>query len=447
MKKLTYILVLCIYPLLNAFAQEKIVIDEVIAVVATQPVYYSDFQDQLSQYKAQGNEITKELESTILENILMQKLLVYKAKEDSIVVTDDEIDMQVNNRLKYFLDQVGGDETKLEDYFKKSIKEIKEEMRKPLKDQLLSQRARWAVVDGIKLTPGDVKDFYASIPTDSLPKIGDQIQVAQILKFPTPSSEAIQNTIDKLNEYKKRIANGEDFETLALIYSTDPGSASNGGLYKGIKKGMFVKEFEDVMYSLEIGQISEPFKTEYGYHIVKLEAREGEVVDVRHILLSPNIDANQLNEAKLVLDSLKTHITNGKYSFEEAALKYSDDKQTKNNGGLIINPTTGSTFFELAHLDKLMQQAIVGLDIDQTSVPIFVQLPNNKNAYRIVHIKSKKASHTLNLTDDYQTVQHMAKLSREDEKFNTWLEKKVGKIYFSLKDEYKSLPFKFNWVK
>lgn len=444
MKKIQLLIVLTVQFFIVS-AQEKIVIDEVISVVATEPVYYSELQDQISQYKAQNTEITDALKAEILETIFTQKLLVYKAKSDSIQVGDNEIESQVNNRVKYFQEQIGGQEA-LEKYFKKSLEEIKEEMRKPLLNQMLAQRARWSIVEGVKLTPGDISDYYNKIPKDSLPVIEDQIQVRQIVKYPVPSVESIKRTKEKLLSYKQRVLNGEDFETLAILYSTDPGSANSGGLYEGIKKGMFVKEFEEVMFGLEVGQISDPFKTEYGYHIVRLEDRDGEVVDIRHILIAPEVDNEQLLESKAVLDSIKVHIENNKYTFEDAALKFSDDETTKNNGGLIVNRQTGGTVFEITKLDNTMQEAIEGLQLKDISESKFVQIPNGKKAYRLVQISSLKEKHNLNLLDDYQLIQKMTKLAVEDEKFLKWVENKIDNIYFTLKDEYKKLPYKYKWV-
>lgn len=430
---------------INAQTTNKIMIDKVISVVAEQPIYLSEFEDQVSQYKAQKTEITEDLKGIIFEGMLNQKLLLYKAQVDSIVVEESEINGQVESRINYFIQQIGGIK-ELEKYFSKPIAEIKEDMKDPLREQLLAQRARYSITDGVSLTPGEIKDYYRSIPQDSLPMVNDQLQIAQVLKYPSPSLVAVEETKTKLSDLKKRILEGESFSTLAILYSEDPGSSSNGGLYKGIKRGMFVKEFENVMFSLEVGQISDPFKTEYGYHIVKLEARTGEVVDLRHILISPTIDNDQLNEANAVLDSIKTYLDEGSLTFSDAALEHSDDKATKQNSGLLINPETGTTFFEIEKMERTLASSIQGLKLKEISIPQYVKLPDGKQAYRILYIHSMKDKHKLNLKDDYQRVQQMATTGKQAEKFDAWRNKTIKSIYISIAKEFQSLPMKSQWI-
>ncbi|MGB1294143.1 MAG: foldase protein PrsA [Flavobacteriales bacterium] len=429
-----------------SFAQngKKIMIDKVISVVAEQPIYLSEFEDQISQYKAQGSEITDELKAYVFEDMMNQKLYLYKAQLDSIIVDDAEVNGQIERRISYFEQQLGG-RAELEKQFKKTREEIMEDMRDPLREQLLAQRAKWAITDGISLTPGEIKDFYHTIPQDSLPMVDDQLQIGQILKYPKPSATAIDETKKKLNDLKKRIVEGESFATLAILYSEDPGSSNQGGLYKGIKRGMFVKEFEEVMFSLEVGQISDPFKTEYGYHILKLEGRTGEVVDVRHILISPTIDVLQLSESNAVLDSIKNFIEDGKYTFAEAALEYSDDKATKQNSGLLINPTTQTTFFEIEKMERTLSSSIQGLELETVSKPQYIKLPDGKEAYRLLYIFTKKEKHRLNIKDDYQSVQNMATLAQEEEAMAKWKQSAIEDIYIRIDKDFEKLPLKTNW--
>lgn len=419
-------------------------IDKVISVVAEQPIYLSEFEDQISQYKAQGSEITDELKAYVFEDMMNQKLYLYKAQLDSIIVDDAEVNGQIERRISYFEQQLGG-RAELEKQFKKTREEIMEDMRDPLREQLLAQRAKWAITDGISLTPGEIKDFYHTIPQDSLPMVDDQLQIGQILKYPKPSATAIDETKKKLNDLKKRIVEGESFATLAILYSEDPGSSNQGGLYKGIKRGMFVKEFEEVMFSLEVGQISDPFKTEYGYHILKLEGRTGEVVDVRHILISPTIDVLQLTESNAVLDSIKNFIEDGKYTFAEAALEYSDDKATKQNSGLLINPTTQTTFFEIEKMERTLSSSIQGLELETVSKPQYIKLPDGKEAYRLLYIFTKKEKHRLNIKDDYQSVQNMATLAQEEEAMAKWKQSAIEDIYIRIDKDFEKLPLKTNW--
>lgn len=430
----------------NAQDGNKIMIDKVISVVAEHPIYLSEFEDQISQYKSQGTEITPDLKATLFEDMLNQKLLVYKAQLDSIIVDDAEVNGQIESRINYFKQQIGGEE-ELVKYFKKPMSEIKEDMKDPIREQLVTQRAKWAITDGVTLTPGEIKSYFLSIPQDSLPNVDDQLQIAQILKYPKPSTSAINETKAKLNDLKKRVIEGESFATLAILYSEDPGSSSNGGLYKGIKRGMFVKEFEDVMFGLELGQLSDPFKTEYGYHIVKLEGRTGEVVDLRHILMSPTIEIKQLTESSAALDSIKTFIESNKITFSEAALDHSDDKATKQNGGLLINPETRTTFFEIEKMERTLASSIQGLKEGDISKPQFVKTPDGKQAYRILKIVSKKDNHKLNILDDYQQIQNMATNERKKAKLDNWRKETIKDIYITIDEDFKNLPLKHKWTK
>jgi peptidyl-prolyl cis-trans isomerase SurA len=431
---------------LFAVNAQNIVIDEVIAVVGRNAIFRSDFDQQILQFQTQGLEVDEKMKTQILEDILLQKLLIHKADVDSIEVSEYEIDGEVESRLNYFRQQVGSDEA-LEAYFKKSIAEIKEEMKAPLEEQIKSQRARWAVMEGVAITPAEINRFFYSIPKDSLPMVNDQIQIGQILRFPPPNKEAVDATKQKLLDLKERVQNGESFETLAILYSEDPGSSRNGGLYEGITRGMFVKEFESVMYSLKVNEISDVFKTEYGYHIVQLMARNGETVDVRHILISPKIGADELVETRGFLDSLRNMILDEDLTFDAAAKKFSDDKDTKNNGGLLINKQLGNTYFELEKMDRTLSTAIEGLAVDEISEPLYVKTQDGKEAYRLLYIKDKRDKHLANLKDDYQRVQAMALRDKETKVMDDWASDMIKRTYVHINDEFLQMKFKNNWTK
>ncbi|MGB0428037.1 MAG: peptidylprolyl isomerase [Flavobacteriales bacterium] len=430
----------------SVFAQPKdrIEIDRVIAVVADEPIYFSDYQDQITQFKNQGQEIDKTFEAFVFEDMLAQKLMLYKARVDSVTVDEDQIESQIESRLQYIAGQVGSIEA-LEKHFGKTIEELKDDMREPMREQSLVQSAKWNIISDIKLTPGEIKTFYHSIPKDSLPEVGNQLQIGQLLKYPKPNKESISLTISKLDDFKQRILEGESFATLAILYSEDPGSSLQGGLYKGIKRGMFVKAFEDVMYSLSVGEISDPFKTEYGYHIVKLEARSGEVVDIRHILISPTIGQPQLDETKEALAKIKMAIEEEAINFSDACLEHSDDEQTKQNGGLMINPQTRTTFFETEELDPAIASVVENLELEEVSEPSYFKQEDGKEGYRILYVKSKKEKHILNLKDDYQYVQRMAEQSRQDTQIEAWQARTIPKIYIQIDEDFVSLPLSKNW--
>ncbi len=425
---------------------QKTVIDEVIAVVGKNAIFLSDFEQQLVQYETQGIDVTPKLKSKVLEELLVQQLLVHKADIDSIVIDEFEIDSEVENRLKYFEKQIGGRD-QLEAYFKKSVAEIKDEMRGPLEDQMKSQRAKWAVMEGISITPAEINRYFYGITKDSLPVINDQVEIGQILRFPPANITAVTETKRKLKDLKERVLSGESFETLAILYSEDPGSSRNGGLYESVKRGMFVKEFEAVMFSLKVNEISDVFKTEYGYHIVQLVARNGEQVDLRHILISPKIGQDDLLETRDFLDSLKTIIEEEDITFKEAAIKFSDDVKTKNNGGILINDQVGSTFFELEKMDRTLSTAIEGLEMDDISTPMYVKMDDGKEAYRILYIKNRKEKHIANLKDDYQRIQGMALSDKQSSIMKNWANRMISETYIMISGDYSALKFNYNWNK
>ncbi len=425
---------------------QKTVIDEVIAVVGKNAIFLHDFEQQLIQFQSQGVTITPELKGEVMEDLLVQKLLIHKADVDSIIIDEFEVDSEVESRLRYFEQQIGGTK-ELEAYFKKDISDIKEELRQPLEDQMKTQRAKWSVMEGVSITPAEINRYFYGIPKDSLPIINDQVEIGQILRFPPPNIKAVTDTKQKLTDLKNRVLSGESFETLAILYSEDPGSSRNGGLYLGVKRGMFVKEFESVMFSLKVNEISDVFKSEYGYHIVQLIARSGEEVDVRHILISPKIGQDDLIETKNFLDSLKNIIEDEDITFAEAARKYSDDEKTKNNGGVLINEQIGSTYFELEKMERTLSTAIEGLEMDEISIPMYVKTKDGKEAYRILFIKNRKEKHIANLKDDYQRIQGMALNEKKSEVMKTWANQMILETFVHISDEYKALKYNYNWIK
>ena len=255
-----------------------------------------------------------------------------------------------------------GGEDQLENYFNKNIFEIKDEMYTPIKNSLIVQKSKYEITSSIKITPTEVYSYFQTFNYDSLPIINQKVMVAQILKFPPPTIQSIEETKNKLEKLKERVVNGESFATLAILYSEDPGSSRNGGLYTSIRRGMFVREFESVMFSLEEGEISNVFQTEYGYHILRLEKRKRDNVDIRHILMSPKISPIDLNNTRDLMSDIRDSLILNKISFSEASKNNSDDLDTKYNGGKLINLSSGDSFFELHELENSIKLEIEKLN-------------------------------------------------------------------------------------
>ena len=442
MKRIFSILVLFINHILLA----QVTVDDIVAVVGNNIILKSDLEQQILQYQAQGLEVDSLMRIQVLEDLLFQKLMLHKAALDSVEVTESDVFNEIDSRLKTFISQLGS-EDQLEEYFDKKIYEIKEEMYYPIENSLIIQRVRSEITSSVNVTPKEVKNYFLNFNRDSLPIVNATFEVAHILKYPPASASAIKETQSKLEKLKERVLKGESFATLAILYSEDPGSSRNGGLYNSIKRGMFVKEFEAVMFSLQDDEISNVFETEYGYHIVMMEEHRGDEVDIRHILMSPKISAIDLNNAKDILISTRDSILDDMLSFEDATIRYSDDEMTKFNGGKLINLNTGSSKFELHELESPIQLAIEQLEVNEISEPNYVKLDNGKEAFRLFKLLSKTDAHQVNFKDDYKMIRDMALETKKDETISEWINSSLLKTYVRINEKYKELNFQYNWLK
>ena len=441
LKVIAIVVLLC-----SSIVSAQVTIDGIAGVVGNNIVLNSDVEQQLLQYQAQGLEIDTTLRIQVLEDLLFQKLMLHQAVLDSVVVTENEVFNEIDSRINNFILQLGG-EDQLESYFDKKVYEIKEEMFDPIESSLLIQRVRYDITSAVTITPSEIRTYFGTFPQDSLPAVNEEVEVAQILKLPPASSSAIAETKKKLDKLKDRINKGESFGTMAILYSEDPGSSRNGGLYTSITRGMFVKEFEAIMFSLEEGEVSEVFKTEYGYHIAVLEERRDNEVDVRHILMSPKISPIDLSNAKDILISIRDSVLNGELLFENAVLTHSDDKTTKYNGGKLINANNGTTKFEIAHLDQGVNLAIENLEPEAISDPIYLKMEDGKEAYRMFMLINRKEAHQVNLVDDYKKIRDLALEHKKDESIEKWISKSLEKTYVRIDESYQSEDFQYNWLK
>lgn len=422
------------------------VIDQVVAVVGGYKVLRSDVEAQYLQYQQQGIAETALSKCQVFEDLMFEKLLLNQAEIDSIIISDEQVESEMDRRLSMLEAQIGGIQ-KLEEFYGQSIVEIKEEMRSSMKSQLTAQRMQGEVVGEVEVTPGEVRRFYKDIPRDSLPLINSEVEVAQIVKFPEVREEAKTDAIEELRQIKERIANGSKFSTMAILYSEDPGSSKNGGLYEGVKRGQFVKEFEGVAFALEPGEVSDVFETQFGYHVCQLEAKRGQEIDVRHILIVPKISPEDLQEAQNFLDSLKVIINDQILSFEEAAMEYSDDTDTKNNGGLLVNPATADTKFEISELDRSVYFTIEEVNVGEIAGPINYQTPNGKQGFRLVQLISRSEPHRANLKDDYQRLQMMATGKKQQEITTDWVSDRLDDTYVRVMPNSYECNFQYNWTK
>jgi len=417
-------------------------IDKIIAIIGDEIVLRSEVENQYLQYISQGVTSNEELRCEILEDLMTQKLLIFSCKQDSISVTKEEIEQEVETRVNYYVDQIGSIE-KVEQYFEKDIYQIKKVLSELVEDQFLIQRMQSSITKDVKITPFDVNEFYEKMDKSELPLIEDRYKLSQIIVKPKMSEDQINKLTDRLNAFRKRVLNGEDFKVLAALYSDDPGSANNGGEIGFVSRGTFVPEFEKVAFRLKKGEVSEIVKTNFGYHIIQLIERRGDQVNVRHILLKPKYSSTSLQNARLRIDSIYNKIKNNEISFSQAIKSYSDD-DTKNNNGLLINPSNGSSTYTIAELGSSIKYLIEGLNENDFTKPVKVE-SNEGSIYRILNVVEKISSHTANLDLDYDFFQTQALNFKKQEKLDEWIEKRIKNTYVELKEIDKNCKSRYKW--
>ncbi|MCD4747567.1 MAG: peptidylprolyl isomerase [Bacteroidales bacterium] len=425
--------------------QEQI-IDQVIAIVGANIILESDIENQYYQFRMQGNikGSSSSIKCQIIESLLFQKLLINQAELDSVEITETQVESEMDRRLRYFISQFGSKE-KLEEFYQKSIVELKEEFRELIRNQMMVDNAQQKITLNANITPSEVKSFFRKMPVDSLPLINSEVEISQIVLQP-PISFAEKNAVkEKLIKFKNRIKNGEGFSTLAILYSEDPGSAKKGGELGLYGRGELFPEFEAVAFKLNPDEISEIVETEAGFHIIQLIERKGEYVNVRHILLKPKVSPLDLAKAKNTLDSIALLIENDSLSFDEAVIKFSDDP-SKNNGGLIVNPLTGTTMFEADQLDPKVFFVIDKLQVGDISVPVPMKTKDDKDAYRILFLKKRTLPHRANLSEDYNRIQEWALEEKKSKIIEEWIKNKASKTYIKIVDKYKDCEFQHNWI-
>jgi len=418
---------------LIAQAQPKTV-DGVAAIVGGDIILKSEIEEQYEVFNRQnfGQSVTY---CEVFEELLFQKLLIHHAEIDSVTVGEEEVEANMERRIQQLIMQMG-DQQKLEEFYEKSVVEIKEEMRELIHDQLVAQRMQMTVVEGIEVTPSEVRSFYESLPSDSVPLINAEVELSQIVKYPEVSKEAEQEVIDELMALKERIENGTSFSSLAILYSEDPGSNKKGGEYKGIQRGVFVKEFEAVAFNLRKGQISDPFKTEFGYHIVQLLEKRGEELDLRHILIKPKLSQADLQEAKNFLDSLTSAINAGEMTFEEAARRFSEDENTRFNGGQMSNFQNGNNKFEISQLDRNLFGMVNNMTSKEISESTFFVSDDQREAFRIIRLDKKYEPHRANLDLDFTRIKGFALQEKQARTVNEWKEEKLQETFVRVNEGY-----------
>jgi len=442
------ILIFVILITTQLFSQTKIKVDGVAVVVGENVVLDSDVQKFKEEIisKSEGKITLSDCE--MLEEIMIQKLLAHHAVVDSVVVLDAEIESGVDRNIAYFKQQLGSMEKVIDLYGFDDENDLRKELAKIERESSLIRSEKQNIVQDISVTPGEVRLYFKSLEDKGdLPEFGTEVELAQLVIYVSPTEEEINKVIEKLNGIREDVLNGSSLRMKAVLYSEDPAVIQNGGKYTLTRQSQFVKEFKEVAFSLDEGEISEPFKSDFGYHIIQLEKIKGQEIDVRHILIQPKVSELELTEIKTEISSVRDSILAGNLMFADAVKKYSDDKDTKQNKGIIINPQTNDSRFELTRMDPALYGRISTLNTNDISAPFYDETREGLKMFKIILMKDKINAHKADFIKDYVKIQQMTLQKKQQEILEKWNKNHVSETYLKISGLYKNCNFKYNWTK
>jgi peptidyl-prolyl cis-trans isomerase SurA len=434
-------------PVKKINSNQKQKIDGIIATVGDYIILDSDIDKSYLELSSQGNSIKDITRCQMLGKLLEDKLYAHQAIQDSVKVTDAEVKVMMDERVSYMVGQIGSMEKVVNYYKKNSEEEFRSYFFDILKENKLSSEMQKKIIDEVEITPEEVRNFFKSIPKEELPLFGAEMEVAQIVITPKVSDVEKQKVIDRLNGFKKEVEEGSSFATKAVLYSKDPGSSSNGGYYKMNRKTPFVKEFKDVAFSLQEGEISAPFETDFGFHIIYVEKVKGQEVELRHILLTPSVSEDALTAAKEKINLIRTKIIDKKITFAEAARTESDEKETRANGGSLINPKTQDTRFELTKMDPSLYSQVSSLKDDAISQPVLDTDENGKKSYKLITVTNRINEHVADYGTDYIKIKELALKEKQIKAIGKWFDETIKNTYIKIIGEYRDCDFTNNWLK
>lgn len=422
-------------------------VDGIIATVGDYTVLDSDIDKAFLEIEGSGGSVKDITRCQMLGKLLEDKLYAHQAIQDSIVVKDEEVKEKMNQQIDYMVEQLKSMDNVVK-YFKKNNEdEFKTELFEVLKQQKLASEMQKKIIDPIQITPEETRNFFKKIPESERPMIGTELEIAQIVITPKVSATEKQAVIDRLKEIKKQVQEGASFTTKAVLYTEDPGSRSSGGFYKINKKTPFVKEFKDVAYSLQEGEISEPFETEFGFHIIYLEKIKGQDLELRHILMVPKVTPDALKEAKDKIQLIKNRIQNKEITFADAARTMSDEKETRANGGTLVNPRTQDSRFELTNMDPEIYGQVSNMKSGDISSVILDEDPKAGKRYKIIMVTNKIEDHVADFSKDYIKIKELALKEKQIDAIAKWSEQKIKETYIKINGEYRDCAFTNNWLK
>jgi peptidyl-prolyl cis-trans isomerase SurA len=395
---------------------------------------YSEVEEYYAYQKANYGKLPETARCGILDNLMLKALLTNEAKLDTTInVSDAEVEEQLTRRIDEILYMMNGDVSFFQEYYGKSINEVKSEMRDGIRNQTLSERMQQKIVSDTKITPAEVKAFFEMIPKDSLPYFSSEVELSEIVVYPKVNEVERKKSIDKLEGLKQRILDGEDFAVLAKTFSDDPGSARNGGDLGWQKRGSFVQEFEEAAYRLDNGELSPIVESSFGFHLIQMLERRGNNFHTRHILIKPEITEDDHEMTRVMLDSIRSVILEGKMSFDLAVKRHSDkDAQSYNNGGRMVNPKSGNTFFEIAEVDTDVFFVVDSLKSGGISSPVKFKTEDGKIGFRLIQLNSRSAPHKANLNQDFSKIKLAAMEKKKGTYLSNWINDRTGLTYIEI---------------
>lgn len=430
-------------------ARKMTKLDGIAAVVGDYVILESDIEKTLIDLKSQGASTEDITHCQLLGKLMEDRLYAHQAVQDSLLVSDDQVNATSDRQIQQLASQIGSIEKMLKYYKKADLESFKAELFEINKLRMLSEKMQSKIVENIEVTPEEVRQFFFSIPEDERPVFGAELEISQIVKSPKPSDDEKLKVINSLKEIKQDVEeNDASFNVKAILYSQDPGSKSKGGFYSMTRETPFVKEFKDVAFSLQEGEISDPFETDFGYHIIKMEKIRGQERDLRHILMIPEISDKAMQEASKELDTIRKHILDGKYTFDKAARNFSDEKETKFDGGLLRNPINFDSKFELTKMDPTLYNQVRNLKDKEISRPIKEGDPRGgPPKFKIMQITNRYDEHKADFARDYIKIQELALRDKQYGEVKKWMAEKIEDVYILVDEDNKDCDFSNNWLK
>ncbi|MGK0454284.1 MAG: peptidyl-prolyl cis-trans isomerase SurA [Paraglaciecola sp.] len=449
LKSIKITLLTAIFGLLSVatFAQ-KIKIDGVAVVIGKNIVLNSDIEKFKQEVEVRSEGKIKISDCEMLEELMQQKLLAHHAIIDSIIVVDSEISDRVEKSVQYFTQQYGSVDKVIKAYGFNDLDDLKKELYTVQTENALIEKEQQNITEKVDVTPEEVRIYFNSLKDKGeLPEFSAEIELAQIVINASPTEEEIERIVNKLNEIKQQVEDGAIFKMKAIINSNDPGVVQNGGRYEVTKESQFIKEFKEMAFSLDVGQISKPFKSDFGYHLMQLHEVRGNMRVASHILMQPEIPTSKLTETRKKVEELVKDITSGKITFEDAVKKYSDDKDTKNNEGLFLNPYTGESTFDLTRMDPDLYARVAELKKGELTEVFFDQNRSGEKMYKFMIMRDRTDTHKADLVQDYVKIQELALMKKKEETVTKWSKAKIKDTYIKMSETHSKCSFEKNWKK